>query len=191
MSACITSNGLLIDEENSFKLAAAGVDVVNVSIEGPRDVHDYLRGRGSFERAISACENLRRCNIETTLATMVSRYNYIYLDYIVKLAAEHGATTIKFQPFNALFIKNKAREADFLLSKKEGIKLSEKIKNIISLCAKHGISTNPSSYLERMPYYLTKDFFDSNGGCNALWASCPITSKVKSIHAGFYQERIN
>ncbi|MBL7196991.1 MAG: radical SAM protein [Candidatus Omnitrophica bacterium] len=177
MTACITSNGLLIDEENASKLAAAGIDVVNISIEGPKDTHDYLRGRGSFEKAISACKNLKRYNIETTLATVVSRYNYRYLDYIVKLASEHGATTVKFQPFNPLFIRNKAREADFLLSKKEGMELSNKIKDIISLCAKHGISTNPSSYLEKVPDYLTKNFFDSNGGCNALWASCPITSK--------------
>ena len=176
MTACVTSNGLLIDQEKASELSLAGINVVNISIEGPKEIHNYLREDGTFEKAISALNNLKKYKIERTLATVVSRYNYKDLSYIVESARECGATTVKFQPFNALFVKNKSIEGDFLISKKEAVELNQIIKEVISLCNRYGITTNPLSYLERMPLYLTKTLFDYNGGCKALWTSCPINS---------------
>jgi len=177
MSACITSNGLLISDETAAALAERRVNVINISLEGPKDIHDYLRGEGSFDKAIAALNNLKKHNIESTVAMVVCRYNYKYLASVVELAKEVGATTIKFQPFNDLFLKNKSRKADFLPSKEEALELNNVIKEVILLCNKYGIATNPSSYLERIPKYLTNNNSSCLKGCPALWASCPINSK--------------
>jgi len=174
MSACITSNGLLIDERCASNLANSGVNVVNVSIEGPQEAHDYLRGEGSFEKVISALSNLKKYNIETTVATVVSRYNYKYLTYITQLAAEYGVTTIKFQPFSSLFLKDKSRMSDFLLSPKEATGLGLIIREVIAFCGKQGIQTNPLPYLEKLPLYSSGSASPLNKACKALWVSCPI-----------------
>ena len=174
LNVCIASNGILINDAVAEKLSGAGIDVVNISIEGPKRIHDYLRGDSSFDKAKNALENLRAHNVETTLATVISHYNYKYLDYAVNLANECGATTIKFQPFNVLFIKDKSRGEDFFISWRESQELKQIVKEIASSCDKYGIATNPCSYLEKVPYYMNNKNLKGSNGCKALWSSCPI-----------------
>lgn len=174
MIACVTSNGSLINETCATKLSSSGIGVVNISLEGPKKIHDYLRGEGSFEKAILALKNLRKRNIESTIAMMVSHYNYRYLTDIVKLAEEYGVTTIKFQPFSSIFIKDKSRETEFFISKKEKGDLDSTIKEVVSRCDRCGIATNPIAYLEKISSYLSKDFYSPNGSCGVLRSSCPI-----------------
>ena len=174
MVACVTSNGSLISEAVAANLLSSGVGVVNISIEGPKKIHDYLRGEGSLEKALLALKNLRKKNIETTIATMVSRDNYKYLGDIVRFAEEYGVTTIKFQPFSSIFIKDKSREAEFFVSKREKRALDSIIKEVISHCDRRGIATNPVAYLGKISSYLNRSFYSHNGSCGALRSSCPI-----------------
>ena len=177
LSACITSNGLLLDEECAAKLSGAGVDVVNISIEGGEEIHDYLRGKGSFRKAILALGALKKNNIESTIATMVSRYNYKYLKYIAELAVTYGVTTLKLQPFNVMFLIDKSKERDFLLSRREAVELTHIIKEMTQICKHNGITTNPFGYLERLPSYLSKNFSHTASACKSLWTSCPINAR--------------
>ncbi len=174
MGACLTSNGYLLNKEAAYKLRQAGIDVVNISIEGPKHIHDYLRGKGMYEKAIFALENLRRHKIEATIATMVSRYNYKYLPTIVELARQYGVTTIKFQPFSKIFLSNRQDGNGFLIPFYEIKKLTLIIKDVIGLSNQYAIAINPSGYLEMMPFYLGRQYIGSNNGCAALENSCPI-----------------
>lgn len=176
LKACITSNGLLMDSKMVHKLASAGINVVNISLEGPCDIHDKLRGKGSFKKALLALDNLRKYNIESTVATMVSSYNFKFLKYVVEVAREKNATTIKFQPFNTIFLSDKSRKPEFLISKKEAVELKQIMKEVDFLCSKYGISTDPYTYLERIPDYLSGKFSNHSDVCGALWESCPIDS---------------
>ncbi|NQU19299.1 radical SAM protein [bacterium] len=176
LNACITSNGILVSDVIAKRLAKVKIDVVNISIEGPQEIHDYLRGKGSFDKAKDALKNLKKYDIEATLATVISRYNYSYLDYISELANEIGATTVKFQPFSTLFIKDRSRKCDFFISQKESTELKETIERIISSCDKYGIASNPSSYLEKIPSYMSESNIKGSKGCQALWATCPINA---------------
>jgi len=174
MGACLTSNGYLIDNEVAGKLHHVGIDVINISIEGPRRIHDYLRGTGMHEKALNSLENLRKNKIESTIATMVSRYNYKYLLYIVELAREYGATTIKFQPFSKIFLSNRRDGDNFLISDRENDRIRQVIDRVIALCHNYAIATNPRGYLEMMPFYLGRKHLYFNHACAALEDSCPI-----------------
>jgi len=177
LKTCITSNGLLLDDKAGLDLFTSGINVVNISLEGPKEVHDILRGKGSFKKALSALDSLKKYNIESTIATMVSSYNYKHLKYVVEIAKEKGATTIKFQPFNILFLRDKSRKPEFLISKKQALELRQIVREIDSLCNKYGISTDPSAYLEQIPDYLSGNFPNHSQVCGALWESCPIDTK--------------
>lgn len=174
MAACLTSNGYLINDVTANKLRQAGIDVVNVSIEGPKRIHDYLRGKGMFEKAIAALENLRKYKIESTVAVTVSRYNYKYLAYIVGLARKCGVTTIKFQPFSEIFLNNRQDSESFLISDMEIMKFTQIIQEVIRISKDYAIATSPRSYLEAMPFYLARKYVDLGNGCAALDSSCPI-----------------
>ncbi len=175
LNACVTSNGCLIDEQAASRLSASGANVVNISIEGTKGTHDYLRGSGSFDKAISALANLRKYKIEATIASTVSRYNYEDLLYVLEIAGECGATTVRLQPFNAIFLKDYARAGEFLIDKREIPKIEDLIQRFIDISQERKISTNPASYLFKIPAYLTgKKFRPDN--CGALRYSCPINS---------------
>jgi len=173
LSACVTSNGYLINDQVAAKLSESKVNVVNISIEGTKETHDFLRGAGSFAKAVSALDNLRKYNIESTVASTVSRYNYAELLYVLEVAKNSKATTVRLQPFNIIFLENSARLSEFLVDKRGAQKIENEIKRFINLSKEYKISINPESYLLKIPVYLTgKKFYPKN--CGALWYSCPI-----------------
>ncbi|MFA5231086.1 MAG: radical SAM protein [Candidatus Omnitrophota bacterium] len=173
LSACVTSNGVLIDDRVAGRLYDSGVNVVNVSVEGTKGTHDFLRGEGGFDKAIAALKELKKHKIESTVASTVSKYNYADLPYLLKLAGDNGATTVRLQPFNVIFLRDLRRRKEFLISKAEIAEVKESLRNFIELSQKHKISTNPLNYLYKIPEYLSgKEFFMQQ--CGALWYSCPI-----------------
>lgn len=175
LNACLTSNGCLIDSQAASRLSASGVNVVNISIEGSKGTHDHLRGEGSFEKALSALENLRMNKIESTVASTVSRYNYEELPYVLEVAKNYGATTVRLQPFNLIFLKDRASGAGFFIDEVDIQKMEGLIGRFISVSKEYKISVNPESYLRKIPAYLAGRKSHPRN-CAALWYSCPIAS---------------
>lgn len=48
-----TTNGTLLTPDTSEKLVAAEIEDISISIDGLEEVHDQLRGQGSFNKAVS------------------------------------------------------------------------------------------------------------------------------------------
>jgi radical SAM protein with 4Fe4S-binding SPASM domain len=177
LNTCITSNGIMIDDSVASKLLQTGINVVNVSVEGPEEVHDLLRGAGNFKKTVLALAALGKHKIETTIATTVSRYTYKNLNSVVELAKEYNVTTVKFQPFSSLFVDDKKRIKEFTISENNLQEMETIIKDVILLSARYGIAVNPEKYLLNIPYYLSGKSTGSNNVCGALLSSCPINSK--------------
>jgi radical SAM protein with 4Fe4S-binding SPASM domain len=146
---------------------------VNISIEGSRETHDYLRGPGTFDKALSGLANLRKYKIESTVAATVSRYNYKDLLYVLEVAKDYGATTVRLQPFNTIFLKDQRRKKEFLIDRRDIPPVEEVIKKFIIVSREYKIAVNPAGYLLKIPEYLSgQNFYPDN--CGALWYSCPI-----------------
>jgi len=177
MTVCVTSNGILIDEKRAYELLCAGVDVVNVSLEGPPEIHDQFRGKGSFDRALSAIKNLNKYGIECTVASVVTAKNYQYLPYVVELAKQEGVTHLKFQPFSRIFLSAGKNEDEFFLSEKDLPVFEKTIKEVVNLCRAYGIGTNPAKYFDEMPRYLVGKTAGGQHHCPALYLSCPINAR--------------
>ncbi len=75
----LLTNGTLVTPERAQELAAHGVKGVQVSIEGPEKVHDQIRGRGNFSKAVRGVEHLLEAGITVTLNATLSRINRDYL----------------------------------------------------------------------------------------------------------------
>jgi len=126
---------------------------------------------------------LESIKIESTVASTVSKYNYKDLLYILEIAKTYGATTVRLQPFNAIFLKDHQRKNEFLIKRQDVQKVEEIIRDFISLSKKYGIAVNPAGYLLRIPVYLSgKNFYPDN--CSALWYSCPINPNGDFSPAG-------
>jgi radical SAM protein with 4Fe4S-binding SPASM domain len=172
----LCTNGFLIDHKAGSKLAQTGIGVINISIDGNDQIHDYLRGDGVFLKATEALKIANDFGIETTIATVVSHYNYRHLSYIVEIAKKYKVASIKFQPFSRHFLIDKSKGDSFLFSGEEAVELQILLKRVTSACGQYGIHTNPTSYLEKMPSYLANQVLDNGDSCAALWTSCPINS---------------
>jgi radical SAM protein with 4Fe4S-binding SPASM domain len=86
----VLSNGTLIDAQAARSLAEAGVRGVQVSVEGPRRVHERVRGKGSFDAAIAGLRVLREAGLETTLAFTLTAENRSTLSAVERIARMHA-----------------------------------------------------------------------------------------------------
>ncbi len=86
----LVTNGTLLDAGTAEALA---FDEVQVSLDGMKDGHDYVRGEGSFKLAVAGIENLRRAGIPVSVATMVHRHDLDELDSLEALVKRMGSVS--------------------------------------------------------------------------------------------------
>jgi len=94
INVALASNGTLINTEMAKKLKDIGVGYVQISIDGLKDVHDQIRGIGTFEKAISAIKNCLNEGLYTCIGTTITKLNVHQIYEIVDLAK-----SLKIQKF--------------------------------------------------------------------------------------------
>ena len=93
-SVSLLSNGVSITPDIARKIASVGVQDVQVSIDGLEEVHDGIRGEGSFKAAWQGIDNLLARGVDTNINLTVSRVNLTQIEGVVKLAAERGVSAV-------------------------------------------------------------------------------------------------
>jgi radical SAM protein with 4Fe4S-binding SPASM domain len=75
MNLNFVSNGTILDKyiNNIYQLKPK---VVGISIDGTKEIHESIRGKGTFEKAIKSIDLLRDKGIQTTVITTVSKLNF-------------------------------------------------------------------------------------------------------------------
>ncbi len=86
MRYSVLSNGVLIgDELAGFLASTKRCNFVQVSIDGScQDVHDSFRGRGSFQRVVTAIQALRRHRVSVTVRVTIHKKNFTDLENIAR-----------------------------------------------------------------------------------------------------------
>jgi len=94
----MASNGTLITKDNAKRIKDAGVDYVEISVDGASpEVHDDFRGiPGTFERTIKGVKNCVEEGLDTCMATVLHRDNLAELDRIIGLAKQLGVRLMHF-----------------------------------------------------------------------------------------------
>jgi MoaA/NifB/PqqE/SkfB family radical SAM enzyme len=92
----ILTNGTLISREKGRELADLGVRGVQISLEGPEQIHDSIRGAGSFAASMNGIHNIVNSGIELTLNTTLSEINAPYFMDMIRLASSLGAQKLGF-----------------------------------------------------------------------------------------------
>jgi len=90
----IATNGILlpirIDEIKR-------VDRIIISIDGPEEIHDMIRGNGSYQKALRACEVAKSKSIPISIATTLTSLNLNCIKHLLVLANKFK-TKVSFQP---------------------------------------------------------------------------------------------
>lgn len=100
MTTAITTNGTLITERRAGPLMAL-VDLVAVSCDGPPEVHEELRGRGTWTRLLRGIALLRDIGATWGLAYSVGRRSWDWLPTIAGLVAREGGRLLQLHPLEA------------------------------------------------------------------------------------------
>ncbi|MBC7330506.1 anaerobic sulfatase maturase [bacterium] len=70
----LQTNALLIDEDWASFFKEYNF-LMGVSLDGPKEVHEFYRGRGSFERVMEAINILKAYDVEFNILTVISDVN--------------------------------------------------------------------------------------------------------------------
>ena len=92
----LLTNGTLIDKEKAEHLARLGVSGVQVSIEGSEDIHDSIRGSGSFAASCRGVAHLLKAGLRVTLNATLSEINAEKFRDMVDIANALGVQRLGF-----------------------------------------------------------------------------------------------
>jgi radical SAM protein with 4Fe4S-binding SPASM domain len=92
----LLTNGILVDSVKAERLAALRIKGVQVSLEGPEEIHDAIRGRGSFRSSMEGLGYLVAAGVPVTLNLTLSRLNADLMVRMVELAKTAGAKRLGF-----------------------------------------------------------------------------------------------
>lgn len=92
----LASNGTLITPEMAGRIKGAGVEYVEISVDGKDAAsHDAMRGiPGAFDRTIAGVRNSVAAGFYTCIATTVTRANYAEVPDIYALASDLGVNRL-------------------------------------------------------------------------------------------------
>jgi radical SAM protein with 4Fe4S-binding SPASM domain len=92
----LLTNGTLIDAEKAERLARLGINGVQVSIEGPEEIHDSIRGKGSFAASCKGVAHLVKAGLRVTLNATLSEINAEKFQDMVDIATTLGVQKLGF-----------------------------------------------------------------------------------------------
>ena len=92
MIVSIFTNGMIFNQE-----VLDLVDMVNISVDGPDNIHNYIRqNENSYNNILKVLDYLKTIDKYTTLQMTINNFNYDNLDYLVDLTLSHlNVRTVK------------------------------------------------------------------------------------------------
>lgn len=94
ISTSLNSNGYLVPA----KIAClANLDLLSLSLDGPEEIHDGIRGKNSYRKVMDAIEVAKQKNIKIRFITVLSSLNLNTIDFILNKAKQLNSVVI-FQP---------------------------------------------------------------------------------------------
>lgn len=108
ITTTIATNGILVDHEFIKKLRDLGISSVQISLDGScPEVHDSIRGQGTFEQCYRALNILVDSGLKTAISATVSPGNYADVPSLSRLAIKLGVDHIRFRYEVPLGVKNR------------------------------------------------------------------------------------
>ncbi|HEY5998391.1 MAG TPA: radical SAM protein [bacterium] len=92
----VLTNGTLVAREEARRFADLGVRAVQVSLEGLGDVHDGIRGPGSFAAALRGVDALVAAGLPVTANMTLSRLNVSQVLPLARFVAARGVPRLGF-----------------------------------------------------------------------------------------------
>lgn len=94
----VTTNGFFTGQGRLDRLRKL-VDVLAISLDGPPQIHNEIRGSAhAFERLEAGLENVRKAGIQFGFIHTLTQRNWEHLLWVAKFAARNGARLLQIHP---------------------------------------------------------------------------------------------
>ncbi|HYB44843.1 MAG TPA: radical SAM protein, partial [Candidatus Methylomirabilis sp.] len=100
ITVSMNSNGILVPRKLP---TIRKLSLLKISLDGPRDSHDAMRGSGSYDRAVAGAVAARDAGVKVEFTCTVGRHNVGAIDALIDIATALDIPVV-FQPaLNSLF----------------------------------------------------------------------------------------
>lgn len=94
LNVFLSSTGVNIEKYDEIEKY---VDHINLSFDGPQEIHDKIRGEGTYNRLFQVVDFCKSKNISMSFLCVISKLNINNLDYVLHKAKEENIK-VMFQP---------------------------------------------------------------------------------------------
>nr|WP_276624047.1 radical SAM protein [Methermicoccus shengliensis] len=170
----LSTNGILIPK---YIHVFRKQDGVQVSVDGNEEVHDYIRGEGSYQKTVKALHLLDENGINHSIGFTLNRLNLECIDHIIDLCIETGCRMLNlnlYQPIrNSLKLEPvtfkkwlKVREYAIKKAEKEGIYIPKLCIERGCIAGVLGLSVLPSQTIK---FEIQKELLNMENNWDAYW----------------------
>ncbi len=128
MSVALASNGTLITPQVAEKLKEAGAGYIQISIDGLEEIHDHVRGKGMFKKALAGIKNCLNAGLYVSIDVVVTKLNRHQIRQLIELAKRLGVQ--KFELLDFVPSENACTQSDLALSPLEMEKFGAEVCEI-------------------------------------------------------------
>ena len=103
MHSVLITNGTLLADK-ALDLVKSGLGTISLSLDGPKEVHDKIRGNGAFDKVIEGIEAIERAkkvqkksNPEITISATISEDTYKTLPELIEFLKNYPITRLSIQ----------------------------------------------------------------------------------------------
>ncbi|MDD5128154.1 MAG: radical SAM protein [Candidatus Omnitrophica bacterium] len=160
----IITNGILCNDDVVQGLIQAGLNHVTVSLDGVSEVHDSIRGAGSFQKSAQAIDLFNYYKQKLNTVSPSVGINFTILDKnindmlkVVEFAKEKKCNAIVFQPVLVSNVSMDERQRNSLWPSESGLSdLEENIRRLLVIKAKEKdiLIYTDSTILKGIPGYF-------------------------------------
>src|SRR3989338_8694550 len=173
MASNINTNGYVLPHRIQ---QLKNLDLLSVSLDGDQTIHDQLRGKGSFQKAINAIDLAKKHNIKVHVLSVLTKVNRSSIDFMLNLAKEKG---VQFVP-NTLFFNVHEKYRDYE-KEKEYIMTDEENRELFKMLLSKKKKGAPIVWSSQTLKYLMTWPKSYNEKSNMLKGEVPFSNTWKPV----------
>lgn len=150
----IVTNGTMNTDEHLERLQACPSVSLHVSIDGPREIHDDLRGAGNYDKSVAMVRKCVDRGIDIGLSGVILKQSLSQLGALVTLAAELGIGEVSFQPFQTEISGPDKDIGRFSLMRTPRADIVRELERVAEHADKLGVKVFTESLFGVIPDYL-------------------------------------
>lgn len=126
----LATNGVYPEIGFRDRVIGMGIDWFRVSLDGPEDVNDYIRGKGSFAETIQTIATISKAtDARLTISTVIGRYNVNRFSEFVELLSPYRLESISTLPLRPTGRASKLL-VDQMLTRQEWSSLAQEVSKL-------------------------------------------------------------